>query len=174
MPGTSLRASKSELYDRLEKIADMIGSQLPEWLVREKIRETWGVKHRQTNALIARARGILVKRTQRPREDHQVDSYSLYRNILQTSPDPVARIRAQERIDSILGLDARYTGGPLIVEATETTVNVTIDVTGLSSDQIEERVERGEALDPKSIEHLPRADRLRILRKAAQACEPKE
>lgn len=174
MPGTALRATKCELYDRIEIIADMIATRATDRAVREQCKEMWGLKFRQISRLMARARQILIQRTQRPREEHQVESYNLYLSELQRSSDPAVRLKAQERIDSILGLDAKYTGGPYAPPASNTTVNVTINVAGLSSDQIEELVERGEALDPKSIEHLPRADRLRILRKAAQVMGPKE
>ena len=172
MAGSALQASKCEMYDRIEMAAQMLGSRLPEWLIRDKLQEMYRIGPRQASRVMSRARVIMIARTGRPRESHQVDSYNFYLSEMQRSDDPMVRIRCQERMDAIMGLDAKYTGGPLQPLVTNTTTNVTINVSGMSVDEIERRVEAGEMIDPKQLEHLGRGDRLRILRKAALACEP--
>jgi len=171
--GNALTKPRCQTLDKIEQIADWLGARIPERVVREKCKETWGYGYRNIAYLLSRARALLQERSGKPRHEHQQEAYNFFLSTLLATSDPIVRIRCQEGINRLLGLDAQYTGGT-IPPPPSTTVNVTINVTGLSSDQIEELVERGEPLDPKSIEHLPRADRLRILRKAAQVMGPKE
>lgn len=165
------KATQVQYADRIEFTAGLMGSMLHDFQVRQQLREKWPVSRRQCDRYMARARLLMRERSGRDRFEHLVEADAFYRSELQGTAEPMVRIKCRERLDALYGVDARYEGEVAKPAVTNNTVNVTINVVGLSVDEIERRIEDGAAIDPKQLDHLPRGDRLRILRKSAVLCE---
>lgn len=81
--------------------------------VKEQLRKLMlaggveSVSARTLETVLARARANLVERSGKPREEHRNDAYGFYTSVIQSKEaTSMARIRAQERIDKLLGLEA--------------------------------------------------------------------
>lgn len=82
-----------------------------------------GLGHRQAMTDIARARERQLAELGRPKVEHQADAYAFYDSVVKNSKEETRdRIKAQERIDKLLGLEAPQKlagpdGGPLTLSA---------------------------------------------------------
>ncbi len=108
MPGTALKATNAQILERIEFTAQLMGSGAPDYAVRRKIKDEYGIGRRMCDRYMSRARDLMIAWTGRAKESHFVDSYNHYRTLIQMSSDPMVRLHAQERIDSLFGLDEKY------------------------------------------------------------------
>ena len=120
------RGTSKEIEKRVEFICLCIGKGLTKYAMKQAFRSQFGdMSARQIENYIARAREIIVKQSNRSRDEVRADSLAFYRNIIATEKAPVVRIKAQERIDQIYGIDAPRRselsgplGGPIKTEET--------------------------------------------------------
>ncbi len=153
MASTALKSTNQEILDRIEFTAQLMGSGAPDYAVKQKVRQEYGVSRATCLRYMSRARGLMIAWTERPKQDHFVDSYNHYRTIIQTTSDPVAKLRAQERIDSLFGLDAKYTGGTtnntqfnvILEQGQAITEQGRMDQVMALLDRVGERIHRDEA-----------------------------
>ena len=129
----------------------MLSRRFTKGQVKELLRKHFEAKNetvspRTLETILARARENLVERSGKPRELHRDDAYHFYTSVLQAKDAThVARIRAQERIDKLLGLEAPTKlelagkdGGP-----------VKVDLSRVSTDDLEalERIAQATVAD---------------------------
>jgi len=69
------------------------------------MEEEFGIKWRQSEEYLRLARERMLAETQKDKQEHVCDSFSFYKSIVEDPKvRPVDRIRAQEQIDRLLGL----------------------------------------------------------------------
>lgn len=99
--------SDAEHSKRVEHAAHLVGRGLPLTTVARELNKEYGAAPEEASALIAQGRELLVKWHGQGHEQHAIEAAAFYRSMLQ---DPGAsagdRLRAWERLDSLLGLDA--------------------------------------------------------------------
>jgi hypothetical protein len=171
--GKKNKATNDQFQARVERAAQLMGEMLPDSAVKRQLHGEFGVEWRQAMRYMALARAAMTKRSGRDRFAHVVESIAFYEAELRRSTEPMVRIKCRERLDSLLGLDAKFLDGPAQPPAPQiTNITVTVNVANLSVDEIERRVEAGEVIDIKQLSHLDVDDRLRVLRRCANQPVP--
>lgn len=75
--------------------------------LRRAIIDRWGVDQGLADAYIREARQQMLVELRKGKEEHRCQSYLFYRSfILDPELSPEVRLRAQERLDRLLGLDS--------------------------------------------------------------------
>jgi hypothetical protein len=100
--------SRAELTaQKIALVRKMIENRATVYEIKESFSSRFRLSKRSAEAFIQLVYRMLRQETDKPIPDHRVDSLLEYRKILK-DPDarPIDKIRAQERIDKILGLEA--------------------------------------------------------------------
>jgi hypothetical protein len=116
MPGR--RPTVDELAERIEMCRSMLLRRVPKSTVKKAVRQRFGldIDHGTIERYLTRAReGMLIDLT-RGRQNHRATSLALYESIV---ADRTAthrdKVKAQERIDKLLGLEDKSNQPPLEV-----------------------------------------------------------
>lgn len=104
---TLRKPTNEELHKRVRTVFDWLCSGKREHEIERLLRaEPHNLSKRSAIRYLARARDMLVAETKRSREEHRAESLATYRAILDDpESEPRDRVRAQERIDKLLGLE---------------------------------------------------------------------
>jgi hypothetical protein len=98
------RPTEEEYEEKIEYVVSLLSRRLLRGQVKAEYRKKYGPTYFRTiDEYIARAQNIIASRAEKGAEGHRCDALSVYENIVRTGTyDQV--IRAQERIDALLGL----------------------------------------------------------------------
>ncbi|HEV3023438.1 MAG TPA: hypothetical protein VGX76_13280 [Pirellulales bacterium] len=101
------RPTDDELEDRIERTRCLLAAGNRKADVKKALIAAYGVCARTCENYIARAREKILEGTGKPKDEHRAEALAFY-ETLKTSPESpvVAKIKAQERIDKLLGLEA--------------------------------------------------------------------
>jgi hypothetical protein len=123
------KTTNAELEERVTFVARLLSNGLFKSQIKKLIREKYGVCTRTAEEYIGKARKELRKRFGKDKKGHQTDSYSMYRSVVADPNNLVSdRLKAQERIDKLLGLEVKEAGVGVIVNNVNA-VGVAIDQT---------------------------------------------
>ena len=106
--------SKSKLRqiraERTTLCGDLLACGQPEHAVRQVIVARYGCHWSTADADIHRAREALLAETGEPAETHRARSHRFYRLAVRDAERWCDKVRAQERIDKLLGLELAQEG----------------------------------------------------------------
>ena len=112
------RPTTDEITDRVELCRSLLLRRVPKGTIKKAFRQRFGVDvdHTTIERYLLRAREGLVADLARGRQLHRAEALGFYESIL---ADPAAAVRdkvkAQERIDKLLGLEDKSNQPPLEV-----------------------------------------------------------
>ncbi len=105
-PKGGRKSTAKEVNARVETVSGWLAQGLTRTEIHRRATEQWSISTRQTEAYCSRAREAAIEAISEPRENLIAQSYAVYQSIL---ADPKAshliRLRAQQRIDELLGLE---------------------------------------------------------------------
>lgn len=149
-----LTTCDEELEERIEITASLLGAGLLKSAVKAKMVEMWGCSTRTCETYISRARVLLMHLTQRPKEEHFTEAASFYTSVIQSEADLPAKLKARERLDSLYGLDAKFTAASS--QAINVNVTQAVQVNGLT-------------ISIDEFRKLPADEQQRLLREAIRS-----
>jgi hypothetical protein len=96
-----------ENCERVELCRKLLASHASESDVERALVQKFGVGRRQARRYLAAARRAMLVAAERSREVHLAEAYAFYRSLAANADAKDAdRIKAQERIEKLLGLDS--------------------------------------------------------------------
>ena len=98
-------STRIEMEERVEMTARLLAKGLYKGQVKAAIIGQYAVSARMAETYISRARCKLLAETGRPKIEHRAESYAVYAEIRQTAKQDIVRLKAQERIDKLFGLE---------------------------------------------------------------------
>lgn len=103
------RCTQEELEQRIEFTSYLLSRRLYKSDIKKQLARRYNLGSRACEDYISRARAKLVENSQRPREEHRIDSISFYESILR-APDTDMRYKmaAQEKLDWIFGTGHQF------------------------------------------------------------------
>lgn len=121
------RPTEQEHAERINRTKTYLSSGMTKGEIKKELNREFGVNHRTVERYLARAREILIFELRENNDSHAARSLGFYRSVL-GNPNVSIRdqIRAQERIDFMLGLHTD-TNPPSTVGATEYLTRVEIE-----------------------------------------------
>ena len=110
-PAPQRRPTRRQCVELCRKLLTM---RVHDTDIELSLAESYGTTGRSARRYLARAKRALLDAARRPRDEHVADAYALYCAVIS---DPNAKhadkLKAQERIDKLLGLNAPQDGdGP--------------------------------------------------------------
>lgn len=101
------RTSKTDLEQRIELTHRLLASRARKGDIKKTLIARWGVSARTAENYLARARERILADSQQPREQHRANAIAFYESIIgDMQASTRDRIKAQERMDRLLGLEA--------------------------------------------------------------------
>ena len=100
---------KKQIEERVSIVADMLSRGFRDGQIKRRLAAFYGVSSRTAQRDLARARDALRTALGGTLEDHRATSLDFYRSLLRSDSDDVpaaVRVKAQEAIDRLLGLNA--------------------------------------------------------------------
>ncbi len=93
--------------ERVNLVAKLLSRQIPKYQIKRILREKFGIRFRQSERVLRRARDSLLERVARPKADIIGEILEIYQGIIR-DPESSTRDRldATEAIRSMFGLDA--------------------------------------------------------------------
>jgi hypothetical protein len=116
MPGR--RPTVDELAERTELCRSMLQRRVPKGTIKRAVRQRFGadIDHATIERYLTRAREALLTDLTRGRQTHRADALGFYESVLADSKAAFRdKIKAQERIDKLLGLEDKSNQPPLEV-----------------------------------------------------------
>lgn len=114
MPG--VKPTKAEHRKRLELVRNLLGRGLYDGEIKAIVGKRYGIKFRTVQRYLARAREDIRRETGRDFETLRGEAYETYRSIVSDQDaKPIERIKARERIDRLMGLEAPTKVAPTTV-----------------------------------------------------------
>lgn len=100
--------SRTEITKRKLNLArGLLERRIPISDVKRALVQEFSCSERSAQRFITKAYELLRLDSEKPREDHLSDSYAFYLGIIRDASNSTRdRLRAQERIDKLLGLEA--------------------------------------------------------------------
>ena len=100
------KASQDEADERVNYCIECINAGMHPGEVRRLCAEKWGIGSRGISLYVSRAHGRILAAHDKPVEAHRADAIAVYRSVID-NPEAEHRdvIKAQERIDKLLGLE---------------------------------------------------------------------
>ena len=97
------------MEQRIEFTSYLLSRRLYKSDIKKQLARRYNLGSRACEDYISRARAKLVENSQRPREEHRIDSISFYESILR-APDTDMRYKmaAQEKLDWIFGTGHQF------------------------------------------------------------------
>lgn len=105
MSESNRKPTRAEYADRVSLCRKLIISGLLKCDVKRLLKEKYGTSYRTAERYLARARSQLVEETGLTLEENRAESKSRYLKLLQSKSEYI-QLKAQERIDRLLGLEA--------------------------------------------------------------------
>ena len=100
------RGTRGEERERVELCRKLLASRASECDVERAAMQSFGVGRRQARRYVALARQAMLAAAGRSREVHLAEAYAFYCSLIaQTETKDADRIKAQERIEKLLGLE---------------------------------------------------------------------
>jgi len=100
------KTTKAGADDRVDFALDLISKGKRDGEIKKAMIETYGIKWRQANIYISRARRELIARRNRTREEMQAYAMSFFEEIIADETKPAKiRLFARKRLDELLGLE---------------------------------------------------------------------
>lgn len=108
--------SGTHVETRVEAVMEMLNKRMRKSEIKRELKKRFNIQFRQAENYLREAKNRLIAIIQSNKDDLRADSYATYLGIIE-DPNSNARdkIRAQEAIDSLLGLKA-----PIKVAQTDT------------------------------------------------------
>ncbi len=101
------KTKKAEIALRVEVVRQMLLLRYTKAEIKQSIAAKYGLKQRQTCRYIRWAQTILRAESKQDKADHVAEAYGFYLSITKdTTASARDRLRAQERIDKLLGLES--------------------------------------------------------------------
>lgn len=100
---------KKQIEERVSIVADMLSRGFRDGQIKRRLAAFYGVSSRTAQRDLARAREDLRTALGGTLDDHRATSLDFYRSLLRSDSDDVpaaVRVKAQEAIDRLLGLNA--------------------------------------------------------------------
>ena len=103
-----MRPTRKEHDERVAVCADMLARGFRNGAIKRRVAAFYDISPRTVERYLRRARDRLVEELEEGgRDEHRARSLDQYRMLLRDDgTTPVIRLKAQERIDKILGLEA--------------------------------------------------------------------
>ena len=122
------KASQVEADERISYCVDCVNAGMQPGEIRRLCSEKWGIGTRSISLYLSRAHGRILASHDKPVEAHRADAIAVYRSVIDNpEAEDRDRIKAQERIDKLLGLEIHLpkriehtgaAGGPITSVAT--------------------------------------------------------
>lgn len=137
------RTAKVPLAQRIETTRKLLASRFSKADIKKTLMGLYGVSARTCESYLARAREEIRAETDKPIEDHRADAYAFYESILANPEgDPRLRLKAQERIDKLLGLEVHTR----VASSKSIGLDLTLEqIANLSDEELNELIRRFEA-----------------------------
>lgn len=104
----TIRPTKAEYARRVAFCAQMIRGGAYDGQIKKACAKAFDVSPRTVEAYLRHARGKIIAESGKTREVHRAESFAFYQNVrANLELDAGTRIRACERIDRLLGLEAK-------------------------------------------------------------------
>ncbi len=105
--GPGSKPSALQMEQRITEVEMLLSLGSRRTQIHAAMEAKYNIDWRTTDRYMSRARANLVKRSQKPKEEHCLDSFNFYQAIaLNSAARPSDRITARKRIDELFGLDA--------------------------------------------------------------------
>ncbi len=105
MPPSNI--AKAGVQQRVELVRQMLLMRYSKAEIKQSISRKYGIKHRMVNRYVRRAQDIMLAESRQDRSDHVAEAYGFYLAITKNKEaSDRDRLRAQERIDKLLGLES--------------------------------------------------------------------
>ena len=112
------KPTTEEIAERIELCRSMLLRRVPKATIKKAFRTRFGAKlsHRTIERYLARAREALLADLTRGRQTHRADALGFYESVLADHTASLRdKVKAQERIDKLLGLEDKSNQPPLEV-----------------------------------------------------------
>ncbi len=105
-----VKATLEEQAERIELVEGLLGQGARTGQIKRALKTQYGLEHAQSMVYIGRARDNIRKRFGKNREAHRADSFAFYEAMATATSKatPIVKLRARQRIDELLGLDAPH------------------------------------------------------------------
>ena len=101
------RSTKKEYERRVQMVRKMLAARMTNGEIKRIASTQFGTSPRTVEEYIRRARALMLAEIGKSVEEHRSDAYALYCSIIANPNTPDReRIKAQERIDKLLGLES--------------------------------------------------------------------
>lgn len=118
------KISRAEHRERVDNVEKMMTLGWRKSEIKRLMKMKYGVSHRSVHRYMACARKRMLEATQKPREEHIADAYAFYQRAKRDEDSTaVSRIKAQERIDKLFGLEAHTRSVTMGVSLTPQEIN---------------------------------------------------
>lgn len=115
----SKKPTREEHAERIDTCRLLLTARQPKHAIKRAMTERYGIGARTCERYLSRARAILLKELDGTPDGHKADAYLFYSSIISDKNESSRdRIKAQERIDKLLGLE-----GPIKFAQTDTQGN---------------------------------------------------
>jgi hypothetical protein len=99
------KSTAEEMEERVDYTARMLARRVVKSDIKRELKSRYGVTARTCEEYLSRARGVVLSWTGKAKAEHRVDSLAFYESVLQGDASVAEKIKAQERIDKLLGLE---------------------------------------------------------------------
>jgi hypothetical protein len=102
------KATYEQIEERIELVQSLLSQGVLKGQIKRVILAKYGITARQCEEYISRAKDAIRKQFGQNKDQHRKDSFAFYQAIAAPGgkASPGARLRARQRIDELLGLDA--------------------------------------------------------------------
>ena len=98
--------TSDELDARIDMCRQLISAGHYDGEVKSKVATHFNLSPRTVERYLRRARDLMIKETGKPQIEHRAESLAFYQHVRKKHEEETRdRIRAQERIDKLLGLE---------------------------------------------------------------------
>ncbi len=131
------KSTSKEIEERVSEVADLLASGATKTQLHAMGREKWAIHWKTMDGYCARARERLLADLNRPKPELRLESFSFYQGIADDESQPGhTRVRARQRIDELLGLDAPKESKSEVTVAEPVTIQQDGDLTQERVDEL--------------------------------------
>ena len=104
---TGIKPTAREIEKRVDECVDLLTGGRRKHEIVDRFHRRYGVGWRTTARYLARARGEMLNRLQKPREEFRAESLSFYESLIAAKASTIReKLLARQQIDELLGLNA--------------------------------------------------------------------
>lgn len=112
-PGSRRRTSETELLERIELTEELLTRGFLESEIKRQLMGTYSISARTVENYLCRARERMLSNLALGKDEHRASALAFYRSIIRSETSTISeRLRAQQQICWMLGLNAAVQGGP--------------------------------------------------------------